>query len=147
MKELWYGECPARLRAGIDSQINDILEASLGQLQARNHPHAEAVAAALNRTGSTERRSALLLTPSSPLRQRALQTAHASKSTASAGPSRAPLSPQDTLIGVKELSLDALRCDIYGAMQNGSRATVCCWDGYIGFLLVSFDRVKSMMRM
>ncbi|CAL5228881.1 g12095 [Coccomyxa viridis] len=66
-------------------QINDILEASLGQLQARNHPHAEAVAAALNRTGSTERRSALLLTPSSPLRQRALQTAHASKAVATAG--------------------------------------------------------------
>ena len=67
-------------------QINDILEASLGQLQARNHPHAEAVAAALNRTGSTERRSALLLTPSSPLRQKALQTAHASKAVATAGP-------------------------------------------------------------
>ena len=69
----------------VQLQINDILEASLGQLQARNHPHAEAVAAALNRTGSTERRSALLLTPSSPLRQRALQTAHASKAVATAG--------------------------------------------------------------
>ncbi len=60
-------------------QINEILEASLGQLQARNHPHAEAVAAALNRTGSTEQRSAVLLTTSSPLRQKAVQTANASK--------------------------------------------------------------------
>ena len=67
-------------------QINEVLEASLGQLQARNHPHAEAVAAALNRTGSTEQRSALLLTPSSPLRQKAVQTANASKAAgASAG--------------------------------------------------------------
>lgn len=67
-------------------QINEVLEASLGQLQARNHPHAEAVAAALNRTGSTEQRSVLLLTPSSPLRQKAVQTANASKAAgASAG--------------------------------------------------------------
>ena len=67
-------------------QINEVLEASLGQLQARNHPHAEAVAAALNGTGSTEQRSVLLLTPSSPLRQKAVQSANASKAAgASAG--------------------------------------------------------------
>jgi len=70
---------------GACMQINEILEASLGQLQARNHPHAEAVAAALNRTGSTERRSVLLLTPTSPLRQKAVQTANASKAIITAG--------------------------------------------------------------
>ena len=62
-----------------------MLEASLGQLQARNHPHAEAVAAALNRTGSTERRGGLLLSPTSPLRQKAVQAANASRGGAGAG--------------------------------------------------------------
>ena len=66
-------------------QINEVLEASLGQLQARNHPHAEAVAAALNRTGSTERRGGLLLSPTSPLRQKAVQAANASRGGAGAG--------------------------------------------------------------
>ena len=64
-----------------------MLEASLGQLQARNHPHAEAVAAALNRTGSTERRGGLLLSPTSPLRQKAVQAANASRGGAGAGDS------------------------------------------------------------
>lgn len=66
-------------------QINEVLEASLGQLQARNHPHAEAVAAALNRTGSTERRGGLLLSPTSPLRQKAVANAFASRGGASGG--------------------------------------------------------------
>lgn len=91
--------CPVRLSNCAHVQINDILEASLGQLQARNHPHAEAVAAALNRTGSTERRSALLLTPSSPLRQKALQTAHASKAVATAGPLLIQSFPEHLLAG------------------------------------------------
>lgn len=56
-----------------------MLEASLGQLQARNNPHAEAVAAALNRTGSTERPGSSLMLPVSPLRARAAEAAGASQ--------------------------------------------------------------------
>ena len=87
-----------------------MLEASLGQLQARNHPHAEAVAAALNRTGSTERRSGLLLSPTSPLRQKAVQAANASRGGAGAGVSCLGLqctfqSKVDLLGGVRLASL------------------------------------------
>ena len=60
-------------------QVNEVLETSLGQLQARNNPHAEAVAAALNRTGSTERPGSSLMLPTSPLRARAAETAGASQ--------------------------------------------------------------------
>ncbi|KAK9904239.1 hypothetical protein WJX75_007439 [Coccomyxa subellipsoidea] len=60
-------------------QVNEVLETSLGQLQARNNPHAEAVAAALNRTGSTERPGSSLMLPTSPLRARATETAGASQ--------------------------------------------------------------------
>ncbi|BDA45560.1 probable protein lin-9 homolog at C-terminar half [Coccomyxa sp. Obi] len=59
-------------------QVNEVLETSLGQLQARNNPHAEAVAAALNRTGSTERPGSSLMLPTSPLRARAAEAAGAS---------------------------------------------------------------------
>ncbi|EIE20316.1 hypothetical protein COCSUDRAFT_67577 [Coccomyxa subellipsoidea C-169] len=59
--------------------VNEVLEASLGQLQARNNPHAEAVAAALNRTGSTERPGSSLMLPTSPLRARAAEAAGASQ--------------------------------------------------------------------
>ncbi len=63
-------------------QVNEVLETSLGQLQARNNPHAEAVAAALNRTGSTERPGSSLMLPTSPLRARAAEAAGASHGTA-----------------------------------------------------------------
>ena len=57
------------------AQVNEVLEASLMQLQQRNNPHAEAVAAALNRTGSADRPAGSLLMPSSPLRARAAEAA------------------------------------------------------------------------
>lgn len=61
-------------------QVNEVLEMSLGQLQARNIPHAEALAAALNRTASTEKPgSSSLILPNSPLRARAAEAAGASE--------------------------------------------------------------------
>jgi hypothetical protein len=60
-------------------QVNEVLEASLSQLQARNNPHAEAVAAALNRTASTDKPGSSLIPPNSPLRARAAEAAVAAE--------------------------------------------------------------------
>ena len=60
-------------------QVNEVLEVSLTQLQQRNNPHAEAVAAALNRTGSADQPAGSLLVSSSPLRARAAEAAGTSQ--------------------------------------------------------------------
>jgi hypothetical protein len=67
------------ISGGVILQVNEVLEVSLMQLQQRNNPHAEAVAAALNRTGSADAPAGSLLMSSSPLRARAAEAAGTSQ--------------------------------------------------------------------
>lgn len=96
-------------------QVNEVLETSLGQLQARNNPHAEAVAAALNRTGSTERPGSSLMLPTSPLRARAAEAAGASH-----GAARFPM-----LFYVKQCSLECVVMETAGVYSGTHQPLFC----------------------